>query len=293
MDKEIIVSNDTKVIKSFQLATIDNNIDSLVEEVKTEIANLNINNLVVSEDNKQTLKNVRAGLNKKLALFESERKKIKEFVMQPYNDFEKVYDNKLKTVINEAVKTLDDKIKSIEEGQKKQNEDYAKEYFARKLESNPIRLANKFEDAKVDLSLSTNNKKIREAIDAHFEKITNALIIIDAHEHKARLQLLWEKNNYDIGTAIVKLTTDLLEEKKIKDADVDFASMYPSEADRQVVSEAIKNLPEKRKAAFTTKPIVVEEAFEFKLKITVTESQLANLTSFMEESDILYELNED
>lgn len=283
----------TSVVKPLSPTIIDNNIDAIVEQVKNEIAALNIGSMEVSEDNKQTLKKTRADLNKRLAEFETERKKIKEIVLKPYSDFEILYDTKLKKVINDAVKDLDNKIKSIEEGQKKQNEDYAKEYFARKLESNPIRLANKFEDAKVDLSLSTNNKKIREAIDAHFEKITNALIIIDAHEHKARLQLLWEKNNYDIGTAIVKLTSDLLEEKKIKDAGVDFASMYPSDAQNKVTSENIKKLVEKRKEVEPKKPLIVEEAFEFKLKITVTESQLAALTSFMEESDILYELNED
>jgi len=132
----------TNVVKPVTPTIIEDNIDDLVAEVKQEIAALNISKMEVSEDNKQTLKNTRADLNKRLLAFETERKRIKEIILQPYSDFELLYDSKLKKVILDAVKELDDKVKSIEEGQKKSFEDYAREYFNRKIESQPLRLAN-------------------------------------------------------------------------------------------------------------------------------------------------------
>jgi hypothetical protein len=282
----------TTVVKyGYTPTIIEDNIDDLVAQVKREIAALNINQMEVSEDNKQTLKNTRADLNKKLLAFETERKRIKEIVLQPYTDFESLYDIKLKKVILDAVKELDDKVKSIEEGQKKQNEDYAKEYFDRKLASQPIRLANKFSDVKVDISLSTNNKRIREAIDKHFEKVSSALFLIDSHEHAARLQVLWEKNGYDIGVAMVKLSTSLLEEKKVKDEMPDITSMYPSQMTSKKTTVTQQAFVEP-KIEVSKVELVAEEAFEFKLNITVTETQLAALTIFMEEKDIIFELQE-
>lgn len=279
----------TSVAKPLHPTVIENNIDEIVDQVKNEIAALKINDMEVSEDNKQTLKKTRTKLNNRLSEFETERKKIKEFVLQPYADFETLYDSKLKTVIKDAITDLDLKIKSIEEGQKKDFENYGREYFNRKLSSQPLTVANKFEDAKVDISLSTNNKKIRESIDAHFDKILNALTIINAHDHPARLQVLWEKNNYDIGTAMVKLATALQEEKKLADKLPDVSSMHS----KQIVDSVEKNSVTKVPEVIEKKPqLIPAEAFDFKLNITVTESQLAALTTFMEEEDIIFELSE-
>ncbi len=281
----------TTVVKPLTPTIIEDNIDDLVSQVKQEIAALNISSMEVSEDNKQVLKNTRSDLNKRLLAFETERKRIKEIVLQPYSDFESLYDSKLKKVILNAVKELDNKVKSIEEGQKKAFEDYAREYFDRKIESQPLRLANKFEDVGVSINLSTNNKRIREAIDAHFEKVSSALVIIDSHEYPARLQVLWEKHGYDIGTAMVKLSTALIEEKKIQEAKVvDFGSMYPNQMKEVHVEKVATKVA-------TKKPLVVEEVvgelYDFKLNISVTEMQLALLTAFMEEQDITFELYED
>lgn len=278
--------NEIQVVRSYQLATIEDNIVSIVSQVKNEIQELNIGSMVVSEDNKQTLKNVRADLNKKLALFESERKKIKDFVMQPYADFETQYNSKLKPVFNEAIKELDDKIKFIEAGQKQELEDYAREYFNRKLEANPITMANKFENVGVNISLSTNKKRIREEIDFHFEKIESASYIIATHEHHSRLRAIFENDaRYDIGVALTLLTKQLSVEKQYV-KETDFGSMYPKAMTEKVVTK-VPQVVEKMSQE------IVGEVFDFKLSITVTEQQLALLTAFMEDQDIAFELYED
>lgn len=277
--------NEIKVIESFQIATIEDNIIPIVEQVKKEIAELKIDLMEVSEDNKQTLKDARANLNKKLADYETERKKIKEFVLKPYSDFESIYNDKLKSVINDAVKELDNKIKSIEAGQLKELEDYAKEYFQRKLESNPITIGNTFKHVDIKVNLSTNKKKIREAIDFHFEKMESSMIIINANDNSARLRSIFETEaGYDIGIALTKLTKQLVAEKKYAE-ETDISSMYPTQT-REPMTKVQPQVEIKSQE-------IIGEVFDFNLKITVTENQLALLTVFMDNEDIIYELYEE
>lgn len=272
--------NETNVIKSFQIATIDNNIDSIVNEIKTEIANLNIASMEVSEENKQNLKNVRASLNKKLALFESERKKVKDIILEPYNNFEEIYKTKLKTVIEDAVTEVDQKVKSIETEQKLELENYALEYWNKKIKAIPIQHGNNFNDLNLNITLTINKKKIREAIDFHFDKMNSAAIIINNHLHSARLRVLFENDaRYDIGVALTKLEEKLSLERQYQTT---------------VINELPKEMIVTKVPLQEEKPLQkqFEEAFDFILKITVTESELSSLVNFMKSNKILFEVND-
>ena len=272
--------NETNVIKSFQVATIDNNIESIVNEIKTEIANLNIASMKVSEENKQNLKNVRASLNKKLALFESERKKVKDIILEPYNNFEEIYKIKLKTVIEDAVNEVDQKVKSIETEQKLELEKYALEYWNKKIKAIPIQYGNNFDDLNLNITLTLNKKKIREAIDFHFDKMNSAAIIINNHPHSARLRVLFENDaKYDIGVALTKLEEKLSLERQYQTTVI---NELPKE---MIVTKVPLQEEEKIEKQF-------EEAFDFILKITVTESELSSLVNFMKSNRIIFEVND-
>lgn len=272
--------NETNVIKSFQVATIDNNIESIVNEIKTEIANLNIASMKVSEENKQNLKNVRASLNKKLALFESERKKVKDIILEPYNNFEEIYKIKLKTVIEDAVNEVDQKVKSIETEQKLELEKYALDYWNKKIKAIPIEYGNSFNNLNLNITLTLNKKKIREAIDFHFDKMNSAAIIINNHPHSARLRVLFENDaKYDIGVALTKLEEKLSLERQYQTTVI---NELPKE---MIVTKVPLQEEEKIQKQF-------EEAFDFILKITVTESELSSLVNFMKSNRIIFEVND-
>lgn len=281
MSKKDLILNETRVIKPFQIAKIDHNIDSIVEEINNEIANLNIGTMEVSEENKQTLKDVRAGLNKKLALFESERKKVKEFILKPYSDFEEDYKNKLKTVIEKAINEVDLKVKTIETGQKDQFKQYAEDYWNKKMLATPIEYGNKFEDLDLKISLTINNKKIREAIDFHFEKMTSAALIIKNHPLSVRLRVIFENEaRYDIGLALTKLEEKLSKEREYQAAVV-------NEIPKEMFVTKVPEVEEK------VSQDTLEELFDFKLNISLTETELKKLTAFLEKEGIIYELSED
>lgn len=284
-EKELQVATLTsEVIKPLTHSIIEDNIAEIAKQVQNEIAELNIDKMEVSADNKQKLKNVRTTLNKRLLSFEADRKKIKNFILEPYTQFEAKYSSDLKPIFEKAIKQLGDKIDSLEKAELEAFEKYGRDYFKRKLESQPLSVANKFEDAKIEINLSTNNKRIREAIDAHFEKITSALTIINAHEHSTRLHVLWEKNNYDIGTAMVKLSSALIEEKRIAEEKQIFETPFKATIKETPVA------PKQEEVKYVH--VEPQEVFDFTLKITVTEDQLAELTAFMTEKEIDFELGE-
>ena len=272
--------NEIKVIESLQIATIDDRIVAIVDDIKNEIANLNIGSMVVSEENKQTLKNVRADLNKKLATFESERKKIKDFILQPYNDFESKYKTQLKSVIDEAINQVDEKVKIIEAEQKNELESYAREYFDRKLISNPLEFGNEFESVDLKITLTINKKKIREAIDFHFEKVSAASLIIANHPHSVRLRSIFMyESGFDIGIALTKLEKQLSRERE-------YQATVVNEIPKEMTVTKVPSVEEK-----ISQPIM-EELFDFKLKISVTETELKKLNDFLEKEGIIYELSE-
>lgn len=280
MNNKDIILNETTVVKPLQIATIDNNIDSIVIDIKNEIANLNISSMIVSEENKQTLKDVRASLNKKLALFESERKKVKDFILQPYNDFEEEYKTKLKIVIDEAINEVDAKVKSIEEDQKLELKDYAVEYFERKLLAEPIEFANTFDQVDLKITLTLNKKKIREAVDFHFEKVNSASIIISNHPHSARLRTIFlYESGFDIGIALTKLEQQLSRERQYQ---------------ATVINEIPKDMTVTKVPIVEEKPLQkqFEETFDFALRITVTESELKDLVEFIKTRGIIFEVED-
>jgi hypothetical protein len=280
MNSKDIILNETTVVKPLQIATIDHNIDSIVADIKNEIANLNIGSMEVSEDNKQTLKDVRASLNKKLALFESERKKVKDFILQPYNDFEDEYKNKLKVVIDEAITEVDLKVKSIEEEEKLNLKNYAIEYFDRKLLAEPIEFANTFDDVDLKITLTLNKKKIRETIDFHFEKVSSASIIIANHPHSVRLRAIFiHESQFDIGIALTKLEKQLSRERE-------YQATVINEIPKEMVVTKVPVVEEK------VLQKNFEETFDFSLRITVTEPELKDLIEFIKSRGILFEVED-
>lgn len=282
----------TKIVEITKNVVITDNIDRLVAIAKKEIADLKIDQMEVSEENKQKIKDVRTTLNKKLTAYETDRKAIKKLVMQPVEQFEEIYNERLKKVFDTEIKKLDEKITSIEEGQIKKFEDYGLDYFNKKLEITPLKFANTFKDVGLKINLSINNKKIRDAIDKHFEKIESAITIIETHEHSSRLEVLWKKNDYDIGIALVKLSTALSEEKAVERRNEEVRIVEGTGLSTGIVGSI------QRLRSTVVEPVVVEpvmstepeEVFEFDLKITLSERNLKNLTEFMDKSGILYEL---
>ena len=86
------------------------------EELKKEVAEKldKYNNMVYSPENIKEAKEDRANLNKFKQVLETERKKIKKQILEPYNDFEaKIKD--ITSIIDEPINAIDKMIKEVDQ----------------------------------------------------------------------------------------------------------------------------------------------------------------------------------
>ena len=104
-------------------------IKAVGKQIEAKIAELNLDNQLVTEDTKQALKNTRAELNKEFATFEQQRKLIKEMVNAPYEAFEKAYKDNIKVHYEQADSTLKSKLTEFDNRLRQDKEDRARAYF--------------------------------------------------------------------------------------------------------------------------------------------------------------------
>lgn len=77
-------------IKLIQTPIIKHSLEQIGLSVTDRLSELNISNLVATEDTISTLKKLRTTLNNEAKEFDTQRKIIKEAVLTPYNDFETI-----------------------------------------------------------------------------------------------------------------------------------------------------------------------------------------------------------
>lgn len=175
-----------------QSPIIEHSLKELGAKVTTRIEELNLSKQVATEDTIKTLKSTRAELNKESKEFEEKRKAIKEAVMTPYNDFENTYKLEIIDKYKEADNQLKETINGFEVKIKQEKRDNLILYFHELIETEQIDFV-KFEDLKIDVNLSTSEKKYREQILEYITKVVDDLKLIDAEEHKVEILVEYKK----------------------------------------------------------------------------------------------------
>ena len=101
-------------IKLTTLPVIEHDLMTVGRMVDERLQMLNISNLVATDDTIQTLKTLRADLNKEFKDFEEQRKVVKDLVMKPYNEMDGIYKQMITDKYKQATETLKDKIGEFE-----------------------------------------------------------------------------------------------------------------------------------------------------------------------------------
>lgn len=175
-----------------QSPIIEHSLKELGAKVTKRIEELNLSKQVATEDTVKTLKSTRAELNKESKEFEEKRKAIKEAVMTPYNDFENTYKLEIIDKYKEADNQLKETINDFEIKIKQEKRDNLILYFHELIETEQIDFV-KFEDLKIDVNLSTSEKKYREQILEYITKVVDDLKLIDAEDHKVEILVEYKK----------------------------------------------------------------------------------------------------
>lgn len=200
-----------------QLKIVGKNVTSRIDE-------LNVGNLVAADDTIQSLKSLRADLNKELKEFENQRKALKSAIAQPYSDFETVYKTEVSEKYKAAIDILKDKIGEFEIKVKDKKQADIERYFAELCANEKIDFLA-FKDTGISINLSTSVKKYKDECNAFVSRVADDLLLIQGQEYAPEIITVYKSNGYNASKAITEVLQrkeqEKLEAERIKQAETD------------------------------------------------------------------------
>ena len=148
------------------------------QKVTEKLEKLKINDLVINEDTVKGIKKVRADLKKEFEEYESARKGIKELYMNPYDKFNKTYEEHIKSKYLNADNTLKKAIDEVEDGIKQQKQNEVENYFIQQNNMYHFDFI-KFENLGIKVGLSDTLKSLTAKVDEYLEKVKSDLATIE------------------------------------------------------------------------------------------------------------------
>ena len=210
-------------IELVQSPIIKQNLAFMGSQVTERLKALNIDGQIATVDTVKALKDLRAELNKELADFESQRKFIKESVLSPYNEFEALYKDQISEKYKSAIDTLKDKIATVEDEVKRAKKANLEAYFKELCIAEKIDFL-KFENAGLEINLSTSEKQYKDRINELIEHVKDDLALIDTQEWKAEI-LVEYKATMNASRAIKAIQDrkekERLEQERIRLAEIE------------------------------------------------------------------------
>lgn len=175
-----------------QLPIIVERLDNVSKEVKEKVAKAT--SLVVTEDTVKEVKQVRANLTKEFNELETQRKNIKNAIMEKYNAFEEVYKEKISNLYKEADLQLKGKIDSVENQLKLEKEVELREFANQHIEANNLQNIIEFKDIGLNITLSASMKSLKDQILEFVNKVANDIKLIEMEEYSDEILYEYKKN---------------------------------------------------------------------------------------------------
>ena len=269
-----------------QLPQIEEHLKELSLDVDKKVENAK--NLVCTEENVTTIKQIRASLNKEFKEVEQQRKIVKEQILAPYMQFEEIY----KTYISDKYKSADNdlkvKIDSIENELKAKKEQEVKDYFEEYKTANNIDFIT-YEQTKINTTLSASTKSLKEQAKQFIDKIVDDLKLIETQEHKTEI-LVEYKQTLNVTQAITSVTNRfkaIEEEKKRQEQKIVHIEMNENHEITQKSYEQSENVF--NKPLEQPKEEKAEEILTLKFTVRGTRTKLREIKQFLENGGYDYE----
>ena len=197
MNEELITLKQAPII-------IYEKIKAVGQQIEAKIAELNLDNQLVTDETLKSAKNTRTMLRKELDDFETQRKYIKEQVNAPYEAFEKAYKEHSKVHYDKADSTLKAKIDEVQNRLISDKTTRIKDYFAELCQLQGIDFLI-FERLPLNITISKTDKSLKDEVANFVSEVTKSLQLIeslsDPNEFKAEV-LTEYKQTLDVTRAI-------------------------------------------------------------------------------------------
>lgn len=266
----IIVVEQLPVIKQ-KLQVISDEVDKEIEYALS---------LECNEENKNEVKKARSSINKIKTDLENKRKMVKEQILDPYYQFEDIYNELIKDKLFEADEILKNRINEIEYTQKLGKENELRKFVEEHCKANNVDIP--FERIGLNITLSASEKSLKEQAKAFIEKVAEDIKLINMEtEYKDEILLEYHENyNY------VDAKTKVLERhKQLQEIHLKMEEVKDTEQQDQKVVEKVEEAIE------ITAPVEVvneEEIKTYQFEVNATKTQIKKLIDFMKELGVEY-----
>lgn len=279
-----------EVIRVTQLPIIEEHLRTLSAEIDEKV-NLAVS-LVCTEDTVKEVKKVRSELTKQFAELEEQRKAVKKAVIEPYNNFQAVYDEFIGNKYKTADSALKAKIGEVEGELKNKKETAVKEYFDEYKKAVDVDWLT-FDMAGLNITLTVSEKKLKEQAKAFVDRVAADVAAIAIQDDNAEIMVEYRKTrNLSQSLQIVKDRKEQMERMAQAEAARKSAAIEREERAAEVQRVVEISAP---KAELSAPKVEKKEEqkkvqmYTATFKVKGTLEQLKELKAFLEERGINYE----
>lgn len=190
-----------------------------------ELNNL-LHHVEITEDNVKLGKKLVAEVRKKVDQLDRQRIDGKKFILQEFDDFEKQI-KEIKSVVQEGDNIVRSKIRTLEEAEREKKLVQVKALWEERAPqyefTDWLTFDKWFEDKYLNKSQSLN--KTEEALVEWLERIRSDIQVIDAHDDREQLMVLYKNNGQSLSTTLLEWTNhqkevaNMATQRRVEDED--------------------------------------------------------------------------
>lgn len=294
------MENKMQVITLKQLPVIEEHLQLVKADV--EARTNNAMQLVCTEETRSDVKKIRAELGKEFAAMEEQRKRVKEAIMEPYNQFEAVYKDCISGPYKKADAELKRRVDEVETSLKADKVKAVQSYFDELCKANNLPWL-RFEQMNLKIGLSTSVNGVKTALTSTVLKIAEEVQELSRHEDAAELLVEYKKSlNVALALSTVRALHEQIELQKQQEAERRAALEQQRAAEEKVqmaIEEAQQDAAppvEEVSAPIEEQPASVQEpeetqpaVYEVKFAVRGTIEQLKKLKQFIMQEGMSYD----
>ena len=265
---EIVIVEQLPIIKE-KLQIISDEVDKEIEYALS---------LKCNEENKNEVKKARSNINKIKTELENKRKMVKEQILEPYYQFEDIYNELIKEKLFNADEILKHRISEIEYTQKLGKENELRRFVEEHCKANNVEIP--FEKIDLNITLTASEKSLKEQAQSFIERVANDIKLINMESEYGDEILLEYQKNYDYVDAKTKV---LERHKQLKEIHMKVEEISKQEEEDNKVVEKVEEAVE------ITAPIEIDEDVQkYQFEVSATKTQIKKLIDFMKELGVEY-----
>ena len=300
------MDNSLQVIALKQLPIIEEHLQLVKSDVETRTRNAM--QLACTEETRKDVKSIRTELSKEFAEMENQRKRVKESIMEPYNQFEAVYKECISDPYKKADAELKKRIDEVESGLKSDKEKAIRDYFDELCKANNLPWL-RFEQMGLKIGLSTSVNGTKTALTSTVLRISKDVLELSRYENAAELMVEYKKSlNMALALSTIRARQEQIELQKQYEAQRR-AALEQQRAAEEKVQKAVSEAQETQQSAAeppieevtipteetpTEAPAAVQEQaqatiYEVKFAVRGTIEQLKKLKQFIMQEGMSYD----